>query len=193
MRDHLFGAALAAGLTLIGGQPPAQAEIYTYVDAQGRVNVSNLTPPDGARVTSVVHEAPPRPNPYADAAREAARQADVAALSQRIEQLQYALDSAARQPPPPQYVMVPTPMPMAPPPQQYVADDAAQAQGPDCPYGWSSCTSWWNPAFAPFATIVVVPSARRAFPVNHRGFPGHGDNRGPMQRPPMKTAAFGLR
>lgn len=193
MRNHLFGAALAAWLTLVGGQPPAHAEIYTYVDAQGRVNVSNLTPPDGVRVTSVVHEAPPRPNPYLDAARQAAREAEVAALSQRVEQLQWALDSAARQPPPPQYVWVPAPLPMAPPPQQYVADDPAPAQGPDCPNGWSSCTSWWNPAFAPFATIVVVPSARRTFPVNHRGFPGHGDNRGPMQRPPMKTAAFGLR
>jgi hypothetical protein len=192
MRNHLFGAALAIGLTLVGGQQPAHAEIYTYIDAQGRTNVSNLTPPDGARITSVVHEAPPRPNPHADAAREAARQADVAALSQRVEQLQYALDSAARQPPPPpQYVMVPAPMPMAPPPQQYAADAAsAQYQDQDCPAGWSSCTSWWNPAFAP---IVVVPSARRGNPAIHWGHPGRGNNRGPMQRPPMKTAAFGSR
>ena len=33
--------------------------IYTWTDASGRINVSNLPPPDGARVSHVVHETPP--------------------------------------------------------------------------------------------------------------------------------------
>jgi len=42
----------------------AHADIYTWADASGSVNVSNLEPPQGARVISVTHTSP------ADAARE---------------------------------------------------------------------------------------------------------------------------
>ena len=44
-------AALAGALCV----QPAQADIYTWVDASGTINVSNLAPPDGVSVTRVVH------------------------------------------------------------------------------------------------------------------------------------------
>ena len=34
----------------------AQADVYTWKDASGRMNVSNLPPPEGAKVGHVVHE-----------------------------------------------------------------------------------------------------------------------------------------
>ena len=33
------------------GLPCAQADVYTWVDASGNVNVSTLTPPEDARIT----------------------------------------------------------------------------------------------------------------------------------------------
>ena len=201
MRNHrLLGVVVASAAAFASALAPARAEIYTYVDPQGRVNVSNLAPPDGARVTRVVHEAPP--NPYNDAAREAAQRDEMQRLAQRVDQLQYELQLAARQPPPapaPQVVVVPMP---APAPAPYYVDAApAPAYAQDCSYGWNGCDAWWGGAFAPFATFVYVPSGRGASPGFRGGRDAHGGGhfgRPPMpmpmpRRPPLKMAALHLR
>jgi len=201
MRTHLLVTALATALVCIAGQQLAHAEIYTWVDAQGRLNVGNVPPPDGARVTKVVRETPMHANPYNDAAREAAQRAEVDALTQRVDQLQNELQWAARQPPPqpqPQYVM----MPASAPPIQYITE-TAPPQYAECAYGWNGCNNWWNPGFGPVPAIVVVQSVVRGHPYRggrgghwrggndgNGGRGGPGGLYGPPSRPPMKLSAF---
>jgi hypothetical protein len=188
MRIHLVANSLAAALLAFALSPVARAEIYTWVDAQGRTNISNLAPPDGARVTKVVHEAPP--NPYNDAARDAAQKAELESLAQRVDQLQIALQNAARQPPPqppPQFIVVPAAAPV-----QYVSEPEPAPQVQDCSYGWT-CNGWWNPGFPPFVSYVYVPQARVRNPAHFNGHGGRGDrggDRGPQRRPPMKSVAL---
>jgi hypothetical protein len=187
MRILFVAKALAATLLAFVLAPVARAEIYTWVDAQGRTNISNLAPPEGARVTRVVHEAPP--NPYNDAARDAAQKAELESLAQRVDQLQIALQNAVRQPPPqpqPQVIIVPAAAPV-----QYVSEPEPAPQAQDCNYGWT-CNGWWNPGFPPFVSYVYVPSARFRNPSHFNGQGGRGDrgDRGPPRRPPMKTLAM---
>jgi len=188
MRTHLVAKVLAAVLLALALSPAARAEIYTWVDAQGRTNISNLPPPDGARVTKVVHEAPP--NPYNDAARDAARQAELDSLAQRVDQLQAALQNAARQPPPPpqtQFIVVPAAAPV-----QYVSEPEPAPQAQDCNYGWT-CNGWWNPGFPPFVSYIYVPASRGRNPPHFNGHGGRGDrggDHGPPRRPPMKSVAL---
>ena len=59
--------------------PGARADIYTWTDAGGRVNISNLAPPEGARVTSVLHETPKPTRPQG----ETPPQPDVRMLAER--------------------------------------------------------------------------------------------------------------
>jgi hypothetical protein len=177
-------AALAAALAGMSAQQLAYAEIYTWVDAKGQLNIGNLPPPDGAKVTKIVREAPP--NPYNDAARDAAQKAEVEALAQRVDQLQYELQRAARQPPPqPQFVFVPAASPVV----QYITE-AAPAPAADCGgYGWNNCNGWWNPGFPPFASIVYVtpPFRDRAHAALGGMRGGRGDDHGrPPRRPPAK-------
>ena len=60
MLKPLVRGALTAMLagTLFGAfaLPLAHADIYTWTDETGRVNLSNLTPPEGVKVTRVVQE-----------------------------------------------------------------------------------------------------------------------------------------
>jgi uncharacterized small protein (DUF1192 family) len=78
----LVAAVLAA--------PLVHADVYTWTDASGRLNVSNIAPPEGVHVSSVVHEDPPkaRPNPGP------ARDAEVQALTERVAALQDEVDRA---------------------------------------------------------------------------------------------------
>src|SRR6266581_7624250 len=69
------------------GLQGAHADIYTWVDASGSINVSNLAPPDGVRVTSIMHaSAPAATSDETD--RDAARQAKTQALEDRVRQLE---------------------------------------------------------------------------------------------------------
>jgi hypothetical protein len=73
------------------GLQSAHADLYTWVDASGGVNVSNLAPPSGVRVTNViVASAPKTTNDYA---RDAARDAEVQALKERVRQLEDEIGS----------------------------------------------------------------------------------------------------
>lgn len=159
------------------GLPLAHADIYTWADASGSVNVSNLAPPQGARVISVTH------SNAADAAREnaardAARRAETLALEERVRQLEADAELAKR-PPPPQvvYPVIPTPPSMqyrfdsAPPPVQYTVYSSPPAYTMGCDPGWMDCWLGWFPNFYSTGVVFVrAPTFRRfpSVPVRHQ-------------------------
>ena len=73
----------------------ARADIYTWVDTSGTVNVSNIAPPEGTRVTRVIHASAPETAARDAAAHEAARQAEVQALNERMRQLEGEIQIAS--------------------------------------------------------------------------------------------------
>src|SRR5690349_15788876 len=80
----------------------ALADVYTWVDAKGNTNVSNLAPPAGARVVSTTHENPAA-IARAEALQRAAQDTQLHALSDRVAELERAVEQAASTPPPPIY------------------------------------------------------------------------------------------
>ena len=88
MLTRLLQATLAAVVASTFALQPAHADLYTWVDASGGVNVSNLAPPEGARITNVVHASSQKTTTRDDDAREAARDAEVQALTKRVRQLE---------------------------------------------------------------------------------------------------------
>jgi hypothetical protein len=167
------------------GLQTAHADIYTWADASGSVNVSNLAPPQGARVLSITH------TNAADAAREnaardAARRAETLALEERVRQLE--ADAEARRQPPPQvvYPMIPAPpfMPYrvdpAPPPVQYTVYSSPPAYTMGCDPGWMDCGLGWYPNFYSTGVVFVrAPSLRR--------FPSVPVGRHFVGNPPMRS------
>lgn len=128
------------------GLPCAYADVYTWVDASGNVNVSNLTPPEDARITSVIPTLQ-KTAAQVEADREAARRAEILVLNERVSRLQEEVEQARRQAPPIGYGYAPPPpMPyMAPPAPQYsnwVPPDVSYAM--DAPAQWSIDCSWPN-------------------------------------------------
>jgi hypothetical protein len=150
----LFGA-LGSGL--------AQADIYTWVDRSGTINVSNLAPPEGAQVMSIIHASAPEAAARDAAARETARQAEVQALNERMRQLEGEIELASRQAPPADYRPILAPPVMqyvvniASPPEQYPVDATPQAYA-GCNPGWIGCGLWW--AYPASVVVLNSPSAR---------------------------------
>lgn len=148
----------------------AHAEIYTWVDPAGVVNLSNEAPPEGVRVTRVTHEPPPRIAAATAAAREAARQAELQALADRARELEVqALSDRVRQlerevelgrsQAAAAYTAYP-PMP-APSFAQYAAEQA-QPASTGCDPAWAGCGGWWGSGFyGPGVVVVGVPNGRR--------------------------------
>jgi hypothetical protein len=178
-----FPAVLAAALT----PQVAHADIYTWVDASGAINVSNVAPPDGIRVASVTHASAPSAA-RADAAREATRQAEVQALAERVRQLEYEAELAQR-PVPPQveYRAVAPPPPVIqyvvmPPPPQYAANPAPPAYTGCDPLS-IDCGFWGTSGFYPgfYPTTFVVLRAPNFHRFNH----GRGGGHPMMAQPPM--------
>jgi hypothetical protein len=193
---HLLRAVLPVILAGTLGLQVARADIYTWTDASGRVNISNLAPPEGVHVTNVVHESAPKVVAHNDNARDALRDAEVQVLAERVRQLQAEVESAKRQAAPPvtdyRAVAMPAEMPYdmnyAPPPVQYAISTAPAAYG--CDVMWSNCGLGWGTGFYPGNVVVVrAPNFRRFSPArggNHspgappmRGSPGPG---GPRMR-----------
>ena len=86
MLTRLLRAILPAVLACTLGLQPAYADLYTWVDASGGVNVSNLAPPEGVRITNVIRATPK--TTARDDPREAVRDAEVQALTKRVRQLE---------------------------------------------------------------------------------------------------------
>jgi hypothetical protein len=158
-------------LALMGviGLPCARADIYTWTDVAGRVNVSNLTPPPDAHITSVFRTSPEEAA-REQAAREAAQQSQLAALTDQVQQLRDEVAAAQRQPAsaPTYWVAPSTPDYQnavdAPAPQVYYDDNTAQQAASGCDASWNSCGVWTLPFFFPASVVVIAPPARRRFP-----------------------------
>jgi hypothetical protein len=167
MVTDFLRAALPALLFAAFGSQPAQADIYTWVDRSGTINVSNLTPPEGARVTNIIHASAPETAARDAAAREAARLADVQDLNARVRQLEGEVELASRQAPPADYRPILAPPVMqyfinnvALPPEQYAVDATPSAYA-GCNPGWIGCGLWW--AF-PSVVVLRAPNTR---PTHH--------------------------
>jgi len=149
----------------------AHAEIYTWTDASGKVNVSNLAPPEGVTVTRVTPAPPPRIAMAADAAREAARQAEMVALaerarelemqllSERVRHLEREVEQSRSEVPPeiayPSSAVVPT--------VQYVVEAPPPPPSPGCDPAWMGCGLWWGTGFYPASVVVAsAPNLHRS-------------------------------
>ena len=180
MFARLHFATLSSTCALALGASLAHADIYTWTDASGRTNVSNLPPPEGARVSHVVHETPPPVAGPSDSAREAARQAELRVLSERVQQLEAEANVARNAVPPDlMYARVPPPAPspptvqynvtLLPPAQQYDAGPAQQV-APTCDLTWFGCGAWWGTYFY---SVPVAASRASRF---HRIQPFRGEH-----------------
>jgi hypothetical protein len=136
---------MLAAVLVFTGCGPDGPYFYTWTDAKGVVNVSNLTPPDGVQAEKIVRETPranvPAPVVSSPMA-ESAAQAEVQFLAQRVRQLEYEVDFARRQPPPPppmDYAFYPPP---PSPAMQYTVDTAPQQQAYGCDPSWFGCSGW---------------------------------------------------
>jgi len=170
--------SLAIGLVTVFGWTAAHADIFTWVDASGNVNLSNRPPPEGARVTNVYRE-DPAVHATAEAAHAAAARDELRALNERVTQLERDLDAANDRPPPaPVVYATAAPPPVAYPPviaQTIVVSSppAYAAPGPpayaDCSSPWGGCAFPDNFGFYPGGIVVVSAPASHRFDGNHRG------------------------
>jgi hypothetical protein len=155
------------GLLVIVGclvAAPVGADVYTWIDAKGTTNVSNVPPPAGVRVIGTTHE-----NPAAIARAEALHKADqdaqVRALSERVAELERAVGQAERTPPPATFHAAPPDY--APPPAQFTVTTLPYEQPNDIapPYGlgcaWAGCPLGFYPA--PFVVVSRGFDGRRSF------------------------------
>jgi hypothetical protein len=188
MRTHCkLPAVLVALVASAGAMTAAHADVYNWVDRDGTVTVSNLAPPEGVRVTKVVHTSAKE-----KAAVDAARAAQLQALSERVRDLEQQVQSARSLPPPDvgyPPMMAPPPMPYAmsgmPPVQQYVVVESQPSPPIGNPYGcdptWASCwSSFYGPLIYP--GVVVRHSGR------HHFHPPRGGGRAPGSHRPMMAA-----
>jgi hypothetical protein len=186
-RRRIRQFSFAMGLVTVFGWTSAHADIYTWVDASGNVNLSNRPPPEGARVTSVYRE-DPAVHATADAARAAAARDELKALNERVTQLERDLDAANDRPPPAPIVYAPP----APPPVAYppvIAQTIVVPSPPsyaDCSTPWAGCFSPDNFGFYPGGIVVVSAPASHRFDANHRG----PHVRRPPSRPPLPVGAI---
>lgn len=148
--------------------PIAQADIYTWTDATGRLNVSNVAPPEGVRVAHVTREAAPKSQ--SAAARETTREIEVRALADRIKQLEQEVDAAksasSALPAPPPVAAAPPPVVVTVPVWNYVAPSVADATYAQPSYSGCdfNCAPVWTSFYWPAPVIVGKPSFRRPHP-----------------------------
>jgi hypothetical protein len=162
----------------------ARADIYTWTDAGGRVNISNLEPPEGVRVTSVLRETP-KPVATQQLSVASTPQPDVQALAERVRQLEWEAELAKRQPPPPTviYVAAPPQQPVVQYPVQYpyVPEPAPAGYGYGYGYGCDpsriGCGFSW-PSFGYPVGVVVLTTPRL-----HRSGAFHGKHRAAFPQP----------
>ena len=145
----------------------AYADIYTWTDASGRINVSNVAPPVDVRVTKVIRE-DPAAAARAEAARNAAQESEIRTLTQRVAQLEQDASLARAAPPPPApYPMMPPapPVPysfaMVQPPMQSVPDVAPMLSS--CNPSWFDCALTWPSLIYPAGVVVLGPRGGNHF------------------------------
>jgi Domain of unknown function (DUF4124) len=157
----------------------ARAEIYTWIDNAGVTNVSNLPPPEGARALNVTRAAPKDPVREA-ALREAAREAQMRALQEHVQQLQAEIEQSRREAPPsPAFVSQPPIQysPAQPAPYVIVVSSPPPAYpepASGCVYSWGNCGLGFWPGAYPASVVVVRDrhfrhghAIRHARPIDH--------------------------
>jgi len=167
---QLVATILPLALACSWGMQPARADIYTWTDAKGTVNISNVAPPEGTHITKVVQESPPEVIEARAAAAAAAREAEVQMLAARVRQLEFEAEMARRQPPMVMYAPPPTPPSVV----QYVMNVAPPqgSYGPNgygCDGSWGDCGPGFGYGFYPPAVFVVGTPLFRARPPFQRG------------------------
>ncbi len=182
-------ALAAAGCAGVFAWTIAQADVYTWIDASGKLNLSNQPPPEGVRVTNVYRE-DPEARAHAEAARAASAREELRTLNARVAELERALEKAreeqARPPDPAPVAYAP-----APPPPAYASAMAQTIVAPPMPSyspyfpnydcAWVGCFSPGSFGFYPSGVVVVnSPGAGHS----HRG------NRGHMDRKPSPPPRF---
>ena len=145
--------ALAVVLAAALGMPLAHADIFTWTDATGRLNVSNVEPPKGVQARRIVQKDAPK-------AAAVAQTAEVEALKERVAELESEVDrtrQASFAPPPVPVVVVP-PVVVAPPP----APAPALAYAPPPPPDVAPCDPlvFGCPAFGYPVNVVVLRAPR---------------------------------
>ena len=154
----------------------ARADITTWRDSSGSIHMTNLPPPEGAKIVKVVPESPRNvvasipPTAPADAIAAM----EVRNLAERVRQLEYELDLARQAPPPTvAYAAIPAPPPVqyaAPPvqyavPMQYAGPAVVAPDAYGCDPLRFGCGNWWWPAGYPASVVVVgTPAFRRHMP-----------------------------
>ena len=158
----------------------ANADIYTWTDASGRVNISNLTPPDGVHVTKVLREAP-KPTAPTPVAVPTTPQADIDVLAARVRQLEWEAEIARRQASAPTIIYAaPQPQPQVQypvyAPESAPAPSYGYANNYGCDPSWAGCGLGFGlPYYYPSVVVIRTP-----------GFHRHGFDRG---RHPMHPIA----
>ena len=167
------------------GAQCACADIYTWVDASGTTNVSNIAPPEGTHVTGVIKASAVKP-----ADPDALRDAEVRALAERVRQLQDEVEFARHPPPAPvayPFSAPPPPMQYAaaamPPAVQYYETGSPPVQGTMCDPAFQFCGLGWGFGGVPAVVVVAAPYGRHFHGVRGppRGFaprPGRTTGRG---------------
>ena len=170
-RLHIRQVAWAMGFVTAFGWTSAHADIYTWVDSSGKVNLSNRAPPEGARVTNVFRE-DPAAQASAEAARAATQSEELRALRERVTQLERDIETAKQPAPAPAPVVYVPAMP-APAPypsvmaQAIVAPTTQPTYGP-CGDPWGNCFSPGSFGFYPGGVVVVNEPAFHRFRPAHR-------------------------
>jgi hypothetical protein len=173
-RGVLAVVAVVTATTL--GSRIAQADIYTWADGSGSINVSNLSPPQGVRVISVAHASSESVAARENAAREAARRAETLALEERVRQLESEAAARRQAPTPVVYPVVAAPprrsywTEPAPEPVQYSVSMAPSVYTRSCDPGWMDCGVGLFPGFYPTTVVFLrAPTFRRflATPIRH--------------------------
>jgi hypothetical protein len=158
--------ALAAAAAL--ATPPARADVFTWTDASGRLNMTNVEPPEDVHARRIVQKAVPKSAPKPSVA---AQPSEVEALKERVAELESEVDRArqASAAPPPAPVIVVPPIVVAPPaappvpPAAYVAPPPVAACDP---------LVFGCPAFGYPVNVIVVRTPRF-----HRFHHAHGERR----------------
>ena len=146
----LLRATLVAAHAIALGAGLAHAEIYTWVDAKGVVNVGNEPPPDGVRITGITPAVPQKIAAYYEAAREVARQAELQAMADRVRQLENEVEAARWTAPPPQVI---NPVVNQWTPVTYnieISPPASPSYGCDSDWaGWGGCigSGYYSPGY----------------------------------------------
>jgi len=157
-RPAIFAAMAALSLQA----PAVHADIYTWTDKSGVMNVSNEPPPEGVRVDKVLH-VKPHESPPPFEADDAAHRAEIASLSEQVRQLQDQVQAASVPRPP---FAVPVPMPVSAPAPQVVyvpeaAPEPSYGNGYGCDTLWAGCINSWGNWFATPFVVVTAPDGRR--------------------------------